>query len=132
MPPREAPVTVSSDSMPSFARKARWTRTRSATVSSGKRDPYGRPDSGSIDDGPVRERQGHPERDRLVLPPELPPEERGRAESQRQEDVAIERVTDRGAERDTERQVPRADGREDGGLHRLADREGDHAGDGDL
>ena len=39
--------------MPSSSRKARSVRTMSATVITGKSDPYGRPVAGSIDDGPV-------------------------------------------------------------------------------
>ena len=43
--------------MPRTSRKARWVRTMSATVITGKSDPYGRPLAGSIDDGPVVPRQ---------------------------------------------------------------------------
>ena len=43
--------------MPSASRNARSVRTMSATVITGKSDPYGRPVAGSIDDGPVVPRQ---------------------------------------------------------------------------
>ena len=43
--------------MPSTSRNARSVRTMSATVMTGKSDPYGRPVAGSIDDGPVVPRQ---------------------------------------------------------------------------
>ena len=39
--------------MPSSSRKARSVRTMSATVMTGKSDPYGLPLAGSTDDGPV-------------------------------------------------------------------------------
>ena len=39
--------------MPSSSRNARCTRTMSATVMTGKSDPYGRPVSGLVDIGPV-------------------------------------------------------------------------------
>ena len=43
--------------MPSSSRNARSVRTMSATVITGKSDPYGLPVAGSIDDGPVVPRQ---------------------------------------------------------------------------
>ena len=43
--------------MPRTSRNARSVRTMSATVITGKSDPYGRPVAGSIDDGPVVPRQ---------------------------------------------------------------------------
>ena len=57
MPPSEPPATAASRSMPSTSRKARSVRTMSATVITGKSDPYGAPVAGSIDDGPVVPRQ---------------------------------------------------------------------------
>ena len=57
IPPREPPATAASRSMPSTSRKARSVRTMSATVITGKSEPYGRPVAGSIDDGPVVPRQ---------------------------------------------------------------------------
>ena len=57
IPPSEPPATAASRSMPSTSRNARSVRTMSATVITGKSDPYGRPVAGSIDDGPVVPRQ---------------------------------------------------------------------------
>ena len=57
MPPSEPPATAASRSIPSASRNARSVRTMSATVITGKSDPYGRPVAGSIDDGPVVPRQ---------------------------------------------------------------------------
>ena len=53
MPPTEPPIAAAGRSMPRWASSARWTVTRSRTVKSGKRRPYGFPVFGSIDDGPV-------------------------------------------------------------------------------
>ena len=57
IPPSEPPATAASRSMPRTSRNARSVRTMSATVITGKSDPYGRPVAGSIDDGPVVPRQ---------------------------------------------------------------------------
>ncbi len=57
IPPSEPPATAASRSMPSTSRNARSVRTMSATVITGKSEPYGRPVAGSIDDGPVVPRQ---------------------------------------------------------------------------
>ena len=53
IPPSEPPATAASRSMPRTSRNARSVRTMSATVITGKSEPYGRPLAGSIDDGPV-------------------------------------------------------------------------------
>ena len=57
MPPSDPPATAASRAMPSSSRNARSARTMSATVMTGKSDPYGRPVAGLIDDGPVVPRQ---------------------------------------------------------------------------
>ena len=57
MPPRDPPATAARRAIPSSSRNARWVRTMSATVITGKPDPYGRPVAGSIDEGPVVPRQ---------------------------------------------------------------------------
>ena len=54
MPPSEPPATAGSRVMPSTSSSARSTRTMSATVMTGKSEPYGRPVAGLIDDGPGR------------------------------------------------------------------------------
>ena len=43
--------------MPSTSRNARSVRTMSATVITGKSEPYGAPVAGSVDEGPVVPRQ---------------------------------------------------------------------------
>ena len=57
MPPSEPPATAASRVMPSSSSSARSTRTMSATVITGKSEPYGRPVAGLVDDGPVVPRQ---------------------------------------------------------------------------
>ena len=53
MPPSEPPATAASRVIPSSSRSARSARTMSATVMTGKSDPYGRPVAGFVDEGPV-------------------------------------------------------------------------------
>ncbi len=53
MPPSDPPTAARGRSTPRCRTSARCTRTRSDTVNSGKRRPYGRPVAGSVDDGPV-------------------------------------------------------------------------------
>ena len=53
MPPSEPPATAASRVIPSSFRNARSARTMSATVMTGKSDPYGRPVAGFVDEGPV-------------------------------------------------------------------------------
>ncbi len=57
MPPSEPPATAASRSIPSSSRNARSVLTMSATVITGKSEPYGLPVAGSSDDGPVVPRQ---------------------------------------------------------------------------
>ena len=58
MPPSEPPATAASARDAELAAGARAaTRTMSATVITGKSDPYGRPVAGLVDDGPVVPRQ---------------------------------------------------------------------------
>ena len=57
MPPSEPPATAASRSIPSSSRNARSVLTMSATVITGKFEPYGLPVAGSSDDGPVVPRQ---------------------------------------------------------------------------
>ena len=57
MPPSEPPATAASRSIPSSVKNARCARTMSATVITGKSEPYGRPVAGFGDDGPVVPRQ---------------------------------------------------------------------------
>ncbi len=53
MPPIDPPTTVSQRLMPRWSVSAFWTRTMSRMVTTGKREPYGRPSTGCGDDGPV-------------------------------------------------------------------------------
>src|SRR5205814_5132717 len=60
----DPPAIAARRAIPSSSRKARSVRTMSATVITGKSDPYGLPVVGLVDDGPVVPL--HPPR-RLVL-----------------------------------------------------------------
>ena len=51
------PATAASRGIPSTSRNARWVRTMSPTVMTGKSAPKGSPVAGSMDDGPVVPRQ---------------------------------------------------------------------------
>src|SRR6266702_8620303 len=87
---------------------------------------------GGRQEAPPTEREQCAERDHLPLADELADKERLRAEGDLQEEPAVERITNRAAERNAEREAPLTKRREDRGFNRLADREGDHARDGDL
>ena len=53
MPPIDPPITDSQRVIPRYSPNLDWARTMSRIVTTGKRDPYGRPSSGCGDDGPV-------------------------------------------------------------------------------
>ena len=57
MPPSEPPATAASRAMPSSSATPARARTMSATVMTGKSDPYGLPVAGFVDEGPVVPRQ---------------------------------------------------------------------------
>src|SRR5881397_1524662 len=77
---------------------------------------------------PASEGEDDAERDHLALADELTEEERLRAEREREEDEAVQCVSDGGAQSDAERQALLPERREDDRLDGLADREGDDAG----
>jgi len=89
-------------------------------------------ESGGRQQPSASQRENRAERDHLALGDELAEEECLRAERQREEDVAVERVSDGRAQADAEREPPFPKRREDDRLNRLTDGEGDDACDRDL